>query len=318
VVNPKRNTFVSDLHIVGTAMPNQQVLVHAMEGGYVENIARDIGDYVIAGQIIAELRNPELNRQYQKASAILEAKKLTYDRLQSSYANTPDLTPPRVLEDAKAEYLAAFAELGAIMDRQSFLQVKAPFSGVITKRFVDPGALIQSGLSESSASPIVELQQLDPIRLAIHLPESDAVLVKEGDTVKVTFPELSGSSYTAQVSRTAGVLDPASRTMDVEVDIANKQGDIKPGMYAKVAVQLTSREGVLSLPVNGQYMFQDELFVLQVIDNIVIRTALRRGLTNKDFFEVLNTDIDSTSLVIIQGKSLVKEGQQVEPILKSE
>jgi RND family efflux transporter MFP subunit len=318
VINPSRRSFNAELHIVGTAMANQQVMVHAMEGGYVKEINKDIGDYVVAGQMIAELDNPELNRMYQKAAALLEAKKSTYNRLKSTAKQTPDLTPLQVLEEAEAAYLTALAELGAIQDRQSFLRVKAPFSGVITQRFVDNGALVQSGITNTGTSPIVELQQLDPIRLTIPLPESDAGIIKIGDTVKVTFPELPGEAFTAQVSRTAGVLDAASKTMDVEVDITNKEGLIKPGMYAKVAVQLVSREDVLSLPVNGQYMFQNELFVLQVIDNTVVRTALRRGLTNKDFFEVLNTDIDSTSLVIIQGKSLVKEGQKVEAILKSE
>ncbi|HIA06064.1 MAG TPA: efflux RND transporter periplasmic adaptor subunit [Flavobacteriales bacterium] len=318
VINPSRRSFNAELHIVGTAMANQQVMVHAMEGGYVKEINRDIGDYVVAGQIIAELDNPELNRMYQKAAALLEVKKSTYDRLKSTAEQTPDLTPLQVLEEAEAAYLTALAELGAIQDRQSFLRVKAPFSGVITQRFVDNGALVQSGITNTGTSPIVELQQLDPIRLTIPLPESDAGIIKIGDTVKVTFPELPGEAFTAQVSRTAGVLDVASKTMQTEVDIDNKKGVIKPGMYAKVVMMLVSRENVLSLPVQCQYMFQDELFVLEVIDDKVVRTPLRRGLTNKDYFEVLNTNLDSTSMVIIQGKSLVKTGQQVEAMLKTE
>ena len=318
VVNPMKRSFNAELHIVGTAVANQQVMVHAMEGGYVSNISKDIGDYVVAGQLIAELRNPELRRMWEKASAILDAKEATYNRLKSTAAKTPDLTPLQILEEAEAAYLSAKAELGAIQDRQSFLRVKAPFSGVITQRFVDIGALVQSGLSNSNAVPIVELQQLNPIRLTIPLPESDAGIIKIGDSVSVTFPEIPGTAFAATVSRTAGVLDPASKTMQIEIDISNKSGLIKPGMYAKAVMMLESRESVLSLPVQGQYMFQNELFVLQVIEGEVVRTPLRKGLTNKDFFEVLNTDLDSTSMVIIAGKGLVKEGQQVEAILKAE
>jgi len=120
------------------------------------------------------------------------------------------------------------------------------------------------------------------------------------------------------VSRTAGVLDPASKTMQIEIDIDNKDGNIKSGMYAKTIIKLVSRENVLSLPVNAQYMFQDELFVLQVIEGEVVRTPLRRGLTNKDFFEVLNSDLDSSAMVIIQSKGLVKEGQKVEAMFKED
>jgi len=318
VVNPSLRSFNAELHIVGTAMPNQQVMVHAMEGGYVSNISKDIGDYVVAGQVIAELQNPELRRLWEKASAILDGKQSTYERLKSTASKTPDLTPLQVIEEAEAAYLSALAELGSIQDRQSFLRVKAPFSGLITQRFVDNGALVQSGISNTGTLAIVEIQQVDPIRLTIPLPESDAGIIKIGDTVKVTFPELPGESFIAQVSRTAGVLEVASKTMQIEVDIDNKKGLIKPGMYAKAIMMLESRENVLSLPVNGQYMFQDELFVLQVVEGKVVRTPLRRGLTNKDFFEVLNADLDSTSMVIIQGKGLVKPGQEVEAVLKTE
>jgi len=318
VVNPTRRSFNAELHIVGTARPNQQVMVHAMEGGYVTSIGKDLGDYVVAGQVIAELRNPELRRSWEKASAILDGKKSTYDRLKASAEKTPDLTPLQILEEAKAEYLTALAELGAIQDRQSFLRVKAPFSGTITQRFVDNGALVQSGISETDATPLVEIQQLDPIRLGIPLPESDAGIVKLGDSVSVSFPELPGVSFKATVSRTAGVLDPASKTMDLEIDIDNSKGNIKPGMYAKVIMDLVSREDVMSLPVQAQHLFQDELFVLQVIDGVVVQTPLRRGLTNKDFFEVLNSDLDSNSAVIVQGKGLVKQGQQVDATLRAE
>lgn len=318
VVNPSMRSFRGELHIVGTAMANRQVMVHAMEGGYVSNIGKEIGDYVQAGQLIAELQNPELKRLAERANAVLDAKRSAYERLQSTAGKTPDLTPLQMLEEAQAAYLSAKAELGAIEDRRSFLRVRAPFSGVITQRFVDKGALVQSGVSNSSAVPLVELQQLDPIRLTIPLPESDAGIIKLGSAVQVMFPEIPGESFTAKVSRTARVLDPASKTMQVEVDVSNAAGLIMPGMYAKVIMLLESRESVLSLPIRAQYMFQDELFVLQVIAGEVVRTPLRKGLTNKKFFEVLNADLDPSSLVIVAGKGLVRSGQHVEAIQKDQ
>ena len=316
VVNPAYRDFVGEIQITGTAMPNKIVLVHAMENGYLKEINKDIGDFVSPGEVIAVLSNPELSRMSDKLVAQFEAKRANYERLKKSYKNTPDLTPKQLLDEAKAEYLAASAEVSAIQDRRGFLRVKAPFAGTITKRFVDIGALIQSGMTNSNASAIVELQQLDPIRLTIPLPEADASNINNDMVVTISFPELAGASYKAKISRTAGAMDFASKTMQVEVDLANADGRIKSGMYAKVVIPLASRDSVLSLPVTGQLIFRDELFLLVVNENIVERIPLRKGLANKDFFEVLNDDIYLESQVIIQGKSLVKAGQTVEAVIK--
>lgn len=318
VVNPAKRTFSADILITGTAMPNQRVMLHAMEGGFVKTILKDIGDKVQKGAVIAELDNPELHRKAERLSALGEAKKAIYDRLKESIDQTPDLTPPQVLEEAEAAYLAVNAELKGVQERQAFLIITAPFTGIITQRFVDLGTLVQSGISNANASAIVEIQDLDPIRLTIPLPEADAGSVKKGVEVTVTFPELPGESYVAKVSRTAGVLDFASRTMQIEVDLSNPDRNIKPGMYAKAVMQLSSRENVLSLPVTAQYIYEDELFVLSVVNGQVVRVPLRKGLANKDFFEVLNTEIDSSSQVIIQGKGLVNEGQMVTAVLNND
>lgn len=316
VVHPSTQSFEAELLITGTAMPNQIVLLHAMESGYVKAIKKDIGDHVTKGDLIALLDNPELYRLNQKLSAQLEAKKAIYDRLQKTYDQTPDLTPMQLLEESKADYIAAKTELSAVNDRQSFLHVTAPFNGVITKRLVDNGTLVQSGITNTNATAIVEIQEIDPIRLTIPLPESDASSIKEGMEAQVTFPELAGEPYTAKISRTANALDFSSKTMQVEIDLKNTEWKIKPGMYAKVQIKTSSRENVLSLPVIAQILFEDEPFVLLVKDNIVERIRLRKGLENKDYFEVLNAEIGKEAQVIIQGKGLVKPGQKVTAIEK--
>ncbi|PCH65587.1 MAG: hypothetical protein COC01_09515 [Bacteroidetes bacterium] len=318
VVVPKERSFNAELLITGTAMPNQKVMLHTMESGYVRVVHKDIGDLVYKGAVIVELDNPELYRMHEKLMAQVEAKKAVYERLKLTMEKTPDLTPKQVLEDAEAEYLSVRAELNAIEDRQGFLKVVAPFKGIISRRLVDHGALVQSGMSNTDATAIVEIQELDPIRLTIPLPETDADAVTKGMKVLVTFPGLPGESYEVKVSRTAGVLDFASKTMQVEIDIANPDGKIKPGMYAKVIMQISSLEDVLSLPVTAQVMYEDEFFVLVVKENRVERIPLRKGLFNKDFFEVLNPEIGAESQVIIQGKGLVKPGHIVDAVLKND
>jgi len=304
--------------ITGTAEPNREVKLHAMESGYVEAVYKDIGDAVQKGEVIALLGNPELYRQLQQLTAEAEGKKSIYQRLQSTYDKTPAITPLQILEDAKAEYLSLKSKLDAVNDRISFLQVKAPFSGIITQRFVDEGALVQSGLTEDNPQQIVEIQEVNPIRLSIPLPERDAGAIGKGMDAVITFPELPSESFTAKVSRTANSLDRDSKTMQVEIDIPNADGKIKPGMYAKALMQISSRDSVLSLPVTAQVMFQNQPFILVVVDGKVDRVPLRKGLFNKDYFEVLNAEVSPQAQVIVQGKGLVKPGQIVKPVLKNE
>ena len=316
VVKPQKRSFIAEVLITGTARPNQKVTLYAMESGYVQNIFIDIGDMVSKGEVVVELANPELVRQYEQKKAQLKAKKSIYERLKSTREKTPAITPLQLVENAEAEYFSINASVNAIKDRMNFLSVKAPFAGKITKRLVDHGALVQSGLTEDNPQGIFELQEISPIRLTIPLPESDVTAIGKGMDVTVTFPELPGESFRAKVSRTAGALDPASKTMQIEIDIDNPNGFIKPGMYAKALMQISRRDSVLSLPVTAQWIFQDLPFVLVVKNDKVERIPLRKGLSNKDYFEVLNPEITESTLVIVQGKGLVQPGQIVKPVLK--
>ena len=136
-------------------------------------------------------------------------------------------------------------------------------------------------------------------------------------SVQVTFPELSGKEYEAKISRTSNALDAMSKTMQVEVDIPNKDGKIITGMYAKVLLQVGSRENILSLPVIAKVRYKNEACILVVEDGIVKRLPVKIGLSDKDYFEVLNAEITNETLVITTGKGLVKPNQRVKAILKT-
>ena len=316
IISPEQRSFQAEISITGTALPNQSIMLYAMESGVVQSITKNIGDNVVKGDVIATLYNPELVRLKEKMTSNLNAKRDVYKRLKISVERTPDLTPQQLIDEAKAAYEMARAELKIIDDRLSFLQIEAPFSGIITQRFVDHGAMVQSGFANPNAAQIVEIQQVNPIVLTVALPESDADAVRKGTMTSIEFPELAGNGYSAVVSRTAGVLDHASKTMQVEIDIPNNKNEIKSGMYAKVAIELESQDSLLSLPHDAQFLYKNELFLLVVKDGIVERIPFRKGLSNKDYFEVLNGDIDENTQVIVQGKSLVTVGQTVNAISK--
>jgi membrane fusion protein (multidrug efflux system) len=318
VVNPQKRSFSGEILITGSAEANQKVMLYAMESGYVSSIKKDLGDYVKKGETIALLTNPNLVREKEQKQAIYDGKKSIYDRLEQTHKQTPAIVPLQMVDNAKAEFLLAESELNAAKDRLGFLRIRAPFSGIITKRMVDIGALVQSGLTEDNPQGIVEIQETNIIRVTIPMPESDVAFISKGMEANVSFPELAGGSFTATVSRLAGALDAKSKTMQVELDIANPEGRIKPGMYAKVTIEISSRDDVMSLPITAKIIAQNQAFILVVKDNLVEKTPLRMGLSNKDYFEVLNPEITENNLIIIQGKGLVKAGQFVNPILKSE
>lgn len=179
VVNPKNRSFTAEVLITGTAQPNQIVTLYGMESGVLTEIQKEIGDKVVKGETIAILENPELVQQQIRLKAELQSRKSIYERLNSVYEKTPALTNIQTVENTEADYLVAKSNLDAVNNRLSFLTIKAPFSGTITKRFVDKGSLLQSGLNQNKPQALVEIQETNPIRLTVPVPESDAVAIKK-------------------------------------------------------------------------------------------------------------------------------------------
>jgi RND family efflux transporter MFP subunit len=315
VVNPQQRSFTAEVNLVGTSRPNQVVQLHAMESGFVKKLYKDIGDAVREGEVIAQLENPELLRLYQKQKALLEAKKSIYNRLHGIAEKTPALTTMAQVETAKADYESALAEYNSIADRISFLKVRSPFSGIITKRLVDKGNLVQSGISNPQATPLVEVMELQTIRLSVALPETDVSGVDVGTKATVLFPELTGETFEAQISRISRALNERAKTMQIEIDIPNKDHRIKPGMYARVSIRLSSRDQALSVPNTALVVHQNDFFVYVVENGVVQRVPVRKGLSNKDYFEILDAGITDASQVVVRGKNQIQPGMNVQPIL---
>lgn len=293
---------------------------------------------------MAEVKVKEAQAKFKTAEAKLKLndtdasiKQGIFDRIKAVYDQSKGLTTlteldnaQRDAEMAKAQQIAAIAELdmfkaeisaaesmkSAIAERQNMLSIKAPFSGVITGRFVDPGAMVQNALASNNAMPIVSIEAVSPIRLSLPLPESDIAGIKVGDEVAIEFPNLSSANTSAKISRIAKSLDAASKTMEVQVDLPNKGGEIKAGMYAKAMIKRASSKNSLSLPHATILMRKDAPFVMLVKDDKVEEIALHKGISGKDYFEVLNSNISKDSRVITKGKSSVKSGERVKAILK--
>lgn len=315
VVHPTLLSFDGEIKITGTAAPNKIVKVHAMESGVISWIKSDIGDYVKQGQTIALLNNPGISREIKEAEINISYKKKTYDRLMQIWDKTPALTHISVLEKAEGEYKIAQSKITSLKDRSNYLSIRAPFSGIVSKRYVEKGTLLQNALDQSSSSPVIELIDLSTIRLVVYLPESDVAYVKKGTPVNVIFPELGGPIINAKVTRTSGSLDAMSKTLLLEIDLQNRNRAIKPGMFAEVTIELKNESEVLSLPHMSSVIERNSLFVYVVKDGIVKLTPIKKGLENTTRFQIIS-GISKDDLVIISGKSSVHDGIKVQAIEK--
>lgn len=312
VAAPQMHSFNVPLQITGNARPNQVVKLYAMTNGYLNKLNADIGDFVKEGQTLAVLKNPELLRDKERIEADLKGKKSIYERLKSIYEKTPQLTTIADVEKAQAEYETTNAQLNGLLLQITYLNIKAPFSGVITNRYADKGAVIQSGLNNPNAMALFELQDLQPIRLEVDVPETDAALITKNTKAVISFPELPKATYSATVSRMAYGLNDATRTMKIEIDLPNKEMKIRPGMYAKLEIERIGHDDVLSVPNDAIGNIKGQSFVFVVTNNVVKKVDVKTGISDDKFTELLYAKIKSTDKVVIQGKEFCIDGASVQ------
>jgi len=256
-------SLANDLVLTAEFRPYQEIELMAKVTGYVKEIKVDIGDHVRTGDVLATLEVPEIADEVIKAKAAVEAEQaeaaiahLSYQRIQEVSARDQGLVPKQEVDVAQSHDLRAAAQLAgarsaleAAEAMMSYATVRAPFDGVVTKRYASVGSMIQAGTS-STAMPVVRLAQNDLLRLVLPVPESAAGSVLVGQVVDVAVTS-QNQTLQAKVTRLAESVQLATRTMDAEVDIPNPEGKLIPGMYAEVHLHLRARPHVLSVPLDG-------------------------------------------------------------------
>ena len=296
----------------GTLQGAVQAPVAARAAGYVKSWSKDIGSRVQQGDVLAELEAPELDQQVSQAKAARDQTASTVSLAQSTVdrwdalrkkdvVSQQDLDERRAgLVQARANLAAADANLQRLQQLEAFKHVTAPFAGVITKRNIDVGDLI-----DTSGKPLFLLSQTDPLRVYVSVPQSYANLVKTGQTVVVTQAELQNQPFKGQVTRTSASIDASTRTMQVEVSLSNKDGTLLPGAYVQVALPL-SASATLSVPSNA-LLFRGEGTRVATIDaqGKVTLKAVTLGRNNGTTVEVSGGLQPTDRLVLNPPDSLV-------------
>jgi len=281
---------------------------------------------------LAELDTPEIDQQLsqavaarQQAASSLELAKSTVDRWEA--LRKKDAVSQQELDErrsgfsqARSNLAAADANVERLRQVEGFKRIVAPFSGVITRRNVDVGDLIDPGAGGGSARALFVLSQTDPLRVYVNVPQAYAQLVRQGQKVVVTQAELRGQSFTGQVARTAASIDAATRTMQVEIALSNPDGALMPGAFVQAALPLKP-SGALVIPTDALLFRRDGTMVAVVDDKLKVRLqTVQIGRNYGQTVEVLN-GIKGNERLILNPSDSVAEGDEValaaEPKAKS-
>jgi RND family efflux transporter MFP subunit len=339
IAKAAREDLSKDISLYGEFRPYQEILLHAKVSGYVQSIRVDIGDHVKAGEALAKLEVPELNDDLNRASAILaksqeEVKRadadyrdahLAYQRLLEVAKAHPTMVAQQELDAAKdkdAEKEGALgsarenvheseAEMGRIQTMVDYATISAPFSGIITKRFADTGALIQAGTaSDTQAMPLVELAEDGVLRLDFPVPESAVPEIHVGAPVEVTVDALH-ETFPAKISRYSGRVDVSTRKMQTEVEVPNPDGRLTPGMYANVRLVLEQSKNALTVPLQAVTLGQKPTVVVLNGSQRLEQRDVTLGLQTPDKIEI-RSGLADNELVLVGNRAGIQLGQKAQ------
>src|SRR5712664_298455 len=273
-------------------IPFQQATLYAKVSGYLKSIAVDKGDKVAAGEVLARIEIPELVASRAKQQAELKAAQADYSRLQESLQKAPDLVVPEMVDQARGRFEVARASLDQSETLLGYATITAPFSGIITRRAVDPGALIQAN------SAILGLMDFSKVRLQIAVPEVEASRIAVGQPVRVTTDNLPGMQFDGKVTRFTYALDAASRTMLSEVILDNPQLALRPGMLVTARIGIQHKEGALLMPAESLVMEKANAFAYTVDGGKAAKHPIKIGFNDGKNVEVLEGLGSSDSVIL--------------------
>lgn len=302
------------LALPGTLQGFVQSPISARASGYLKRWTKDIGSQVQKGELLAEIETPEIDQQLSQAIAARQQAASSLDLAKSTVARWENLRKKDVvsqqdlderrsgLAQATANVAAADANVQRLRQTEGFKRIVAPFAGVITRRNVDVGDLIDAG----GTRPLFLLAQTDPLRVYINVPQAYAQLVKAGQPVVVTQAELRGQSFKGEVARTSGAIDTATRMMQVEVSLPNREGLLLPGAYVQVSLPLAASRA-LSVPANA-LLFRAEGTRVATVDaegRVRLRT-IQVGRNYGETVEVLDGITAGDRLILNPSDSLAE------------
>jgi RND family efflux transporter MFP subunit len=320
-VTPNRTDIGENLVLPGTVQAFVEAPIYARTNGYLKVWHTDIGTEVKKGQLLAEIETPEIDQQLTQALADLETARANANLSTSTNKRWQELLTTESVskQDAdekagdaaakKAAVDSAAANVARLRDLESFKRVLAPFDGVVTARNTDIGALINAG--QSSGSELFRIADTRKLRIYVQVPEAYAAVTKPGMEADLIFAEQMGKTYKARAVRTSNALDPALRTLQVELQLDNANQEVFPGAYAEVHFKLAGNAETLRLPANT-VIFRAAGLQVAIVDasNHIQLKSIVQGRDFGNSIEVLS-GIDAKDAVVINPPDSLSNGVPV-------
>lgn len=329
VYRPTRGEVIRYVTLPGSIRANQQVTLYAKVAGYLKSLSVDRGDRVQAGQALGEIEVPELladmarfKAELVRAESEVKVAEIESTRLAKAQKQASDLVLPQAVDNAEGRLAMAKASVEmarANLERNDALlhysKITVPFAGVVTARFVDPGAFIPAATSGSAAqtAAIVTIADFNTVRAQVALPEVEAALARVGQPVNVSVEGLAGKPFEGKISRMSYALDDATKTMWVEADLPNTDLALRPGMYASVRVGVERHTEALLIPVEALVMDKLSAFALVATGGRAKKTVITIGFNDGTKVEV-TSGLTGSESVILPGKLTLTDGAAVNPM----
>jgi RND family efflux transporter MFP subunit len=318
---PHRGPTTDTLMLPGSVQAYYEAPIYARTSGYLKTWYTDIGTPVKKGQLLAEIETPEVDQQLRQAEADLGTARANYDLARSTNERWQGLLASQSVSQQDADQRAgdaaaksaaqasAAANLARLRELEGFKRVVAPFDGVVTQRNTDVGALINAGQTPGSA--LFRVADTHRLRIYVQVPQAYAAQVRTGLKASLDFSDHPGEHYAATVASTAHALDATSRTLQVELQIDNDNGELLPGAYVQVTFSLPPGPGNLRVPVNA-VIFRGNSPQVATVDSAQ-RVRLRDITEGRDFgteVEVL-AGINPSDTLILNPPDSIADGAEV-------
>lgn len=306
------------LNLPGELAPYEEVKLYPKVSGFVQQIYVDRGSKVKKDQLLARLEAPEITQQYAAASAKqrevlerLQYSQQSYRRLVEA-SKSAGAVAPIELEQAKAKlmgdsasYQSLKAEMAVARQLAAYLEIRAPFAGIISDRTVSKGALV--GADEK---PLFNLAQQNKLRLTIAIPEKHANALSDSTAISFSISNYPNEIFRAKISRSSGILNKQLRSMMVEFDIKNKDRKLNGGEYVQAEVAFRRSSPSLWVPSGSIVNATSGMFVLKIENDTIRRIMVRQGIKQDNHTEVYG-DLKENDIIVLNGSEELREGTKV-------
>ncbi|MHB1284937.1 MAG: efflux RND transporter periplasmic adaptor subunit [Leptospirales bacterium] len=299
------------IRLPGTVIPYQTAGINAQVTGYLKSARVDIGSRVKKDDILAEISVPELQNHFIKTLADFQYHLILLDRYRKTLISSPDLVSAEEVDLARNKYLVSLAELRKLVTQLQFSVIRAPFSGIITRRYVDPGALVGPlRIQNGASSPLFRLDDLRKVRVVVDLPQRFVNQIRLGTLATVRIPQEPDHPVKGEVALISHALNPDSKTMPIQAIFPNPLGHLKPGMFIRVELLIMTLSHVLTIPDSALITRNGLMFVYIINhDGVVEEHRIETGEDNGIRIEV-KKGLGPEDMIVVSGKHQILPGDR--------